>query len=86
VFANPILECTLVVMRRGDLTDEQWARLGPLLPPHKPRTGRPNEDHRRIVNGLIWINRLKRYRRVATRYEERAENYRAMLMIAAIML
>jgi hypothetical protein len=56
------------------------------LPPHKPRTGRPNEDHRRIVNGLIWINRLKRYRRVATRYEERAENYRAMLMIAAIML
>ena len=32
------------------------------------------------------INCLKQYRRVATRYEKRAENYRAMLTIAAIML
>ena len=39
------------------MTDEQWALLGPLLPPHKPKTGRPNEDHRRIVNGLLWIIR-----------------------------
>ena len=32
------------------------------------------------------INRLKQFRRVATRYEKRAENYEAMLTIAAIML
>lgn len=32
------------------------------------------------------INRLKQFRRVATRYEKRAENYLAMLTIAAIML
>jgi transposase len=32
------------------------------------------------------INRLKQCRRVATRYEKRAENYRAMLTITAIML
>ena len=32
------------------------------------------------------INRLKQYRRVATRYEKRAENYQAMPTIAAIML
>ncbi len=32
------------------------------------------------------INRLKQFRRVATRYEKRAENYRAMLTIAAIVL
>jgi transposase len=56
VFANPI-EGTLVSMRRGDLTDKQWALLGPILPPHKPKTGRPNKDHRRIVNGLLWITR-----------------------------
>lgn len=31
------------------------------------------------------INRLKQYRR-ATRYEKRAENYEAMLTIAASML
>ena len=56
MFANPI-ERTLVAMRREDLTDKQWALLVPLLPPHKPKTGRPNKDHRRIVNDLLWITR-----------------------------
>ena len=32
------------------------------------------------------INRLKQFRRVATRYEKRAVNFLAMVMIAAIML
>jgi transposase len=32
------------------------------------------------------INRLKQARRIATRYEKRAENYRALLTIAAILL
>jgi transposase len=32
------------------------------------------------------INRLKQSRRIATRYEKRAENYLAMLTLAAIML
>jgi transposase len=32
------------------------------------------------------INRLKQYRRIATRYEKRAVNYLAMLTIAAITL
>lgn len=32
------------------------------------------------------INRLKQWRRVATRYEKRAHNYRAMLTLAAILL
>lgn len=32
------------------------------------------------------INRLKQWRGVATRYEKRAENYRAMVVIAALML
>src|SRR5499427_1685085 len=44
-------------MRRGELTDSQWEKLQPLLPPQKPRTGRPAEDHRRIVNGILWIDR-----------------------------
>jgi transposase len=44
-------------MRRGDLTDQQWQRLEPLLPPEKPWTGRPNEDHRQILNGILWIHR-----------------------------
>jgi transposase len=32
------------------------------------------------------INRLKHNRRIATRYEKRAENYRAFLLLAAILL
>ena len=44
-------------MRRLDVTDEQWRRLEPLLPPEKPRTGRPNHDHRRVVSGMLWIHR-----------------------------
>jgi transposase len=32
------------------------------------------------------INRLKQFRRLATRYEKRAENFKAMWLIAAILL
>src|SRR3954464_15236691 len=39
--------------RRYELSDAQWAHLEPLLPPEKP--GRPNDDHRRILNGILWI-------------------------------
>ena len=39
---------------RHELTDQQWAVLAPLLPPQRPKTGRPNADHRLIVNGLLW--------------------------------
>ena len=45
-------------MSRRDLTDEQWERLRPLLPPQKARRGRPPKDHRQIVNGLLWLNRI----------------------------
>src|SRR4051795_13001811 len=44
-------------MGRGDLTDKQWERLEPHLPPKKPKRGRPNTDHRRIINGILWIDR-----------------------------
>ena len=44
-------------MHRYDLSDEQWARLAPLLPPQKPPTGRPNHDHRPIINGIQWFLR-----------------------------
>ena len=41
-------------MDRHELTDAQWDRLAPLLPPARPRRGRPNHDHRRVVNGMLW--------------------------------
>ena len=44
-------------MGRGDLTDQQWQQLQPLLPPQKPTTGRPAKDHRTIINGILWVLR-----------------------------
>lgn len=56
-------------MGRGDLTEKQWQRLQPLLPPHKPKTGRPNSDHRKIINGILWILRTGApWRDLPTRY------------------
>jgi transposase len=43
--------------RRHELTDDQWERLVPLLPPQRPQTGRPNHDHRTVINGILWILR-----------------------------
>jgi hypothetical protein len=37
------------------LTDDQWARISPLLPAQKPAIGRPMLDHRRIVGGMLWV-------------------------------
>ena len=39
---------------------------------------------RNVVERLI--NRLKQWRRIATRYEKRAANFRAMVTLAAILL
>jgi transposase len=56
---------------------------------------RTNEHRGRPFDGEIYrtrnlierlINRLKHFRRVATRYEKLAENYRAMLTLAAIKI
>jgi transposase len=57
VFANFVHIIILLGMNRGDLTTTQWERLQPLLPPQKPKTGRPAVDHRRILNGILWILR-----------------------------
>jgi transposase len=45
-------------MARFDLTDTQWQRLEPLLPPQRSgKRGHPYRDHRMIVNGIRWIIR-----------------------------
>jgi transposase len=46
-------------MNRGDLTNEQWAKFAPLLPPQKPRTSRPSLDHRQVLNGILWVLRTR---------------------------
>jgi transposase len=40
--------------RDRDLTDEQWARIEPLLPSSKGRRSRPFRDHRPLIEGIIY--------------------------------
>lgn len=47
----------LTGMETSELTDARWEQLWPLLPPQKPRTGRPANDHRTVVNGILWVLR-----------------------------
>ncbi|WP_217369576.1 IS5 family transposase [Nonomuraea antri] len=42
-----------IVMRRGELTDEAWARVEPLLPTADGR-GRPWRGHRQVIDGILW--------------------------------
>ena len=44
-------------MRRHELTDQEWARLAPRLPPQKPARGRPGKDHRTMINAMLWLDR-----------------------------
>jgi transposase len=44
-------------MGRGDLSDRQGQQLQPLLPSRKPATGRPANDHRTMINGILWVLR-----------------------------
>ena len=39
------------------MTDAQWAGLAPLLPPQRPRTGRPARDHHTVLSGILWVLR-----------------------------
>jgi transposase len=39
---------------RSDLTDPQWARLRRLVP-RPARTGRPREDEREVLNGILYV-------------------------------
>ena len=43
-------------MSRHDLTDEEWARLAPLMPAH-PRQGHRWNDHRMVIDGILFRTR-----------------------------
>jgi transposase len=45
-------------MPRQELTDEQFALIEPLLPAERPKKpGRPFLPHRRVLEGIFWIQR-----------------------------
>ncbi|GGR87136.1 transposase [Micromonospora fulviviridis] len=41
------------MVRRGELTDEAWAVIAPLLPEPGGARGRWR-DHRQVINGILW--------------------------------
>jgi transposase len=43
--------------RRGDLSEAQWARIGPMLPGKASDPGRTGGDNRLFVNGVLWVLR-----------------------------
>jgi transposase len=45
------------VFDRHDLTDAEWARLEPLLPDRTPRRGGRWNDHRQVIDGILWRTR-----------------------------
>ena len=42
---------------RYELSESQWRRLESLLPGRVGTVGRPAEDNRRFVNGVLWVIR-----------------------------
>lgn len=62
-----------------DLTDSQWARLEPLLPPRPPsdRGGRPRHRSRReLIDGMRWRFRHgRRWDRLPARYGPHQTTY-----------
>ncbi|MBV9455066.1 MAG: transposase [Rubrobacter sp.] len=37
------------------LTDKNWELVRALMPPQKPRTGRPRKDNRTVLAGMLWV-------------------------------
>ncbi|MFG1420054.1 IS5 family transposase [Xanthobacter sp. V0B-10] len=42
---------------RIGVSDEEWALIGPLLPPEHGRGCRPADDNRRYFEGMMWMAR-----------------------------
>jgi transposase len=56
------------VRRGGELTDEAWERIAPLLPGNG-RRGKQWKDHRKVVNVLLWrIRTAAPWRDLPSRY------------------
>ena len=64
-------------MARGDLTDKEWQRLEPLLPPQKPKEpGGVYRDHRQVINGILRVLRTGApWRDLPERYGPRGTCY-----------
>lgn len=80
--------CRGLLRRRGishtipERKDQKERRSG--RPGRRPGFDRDAYRRRNVVERCV--NRLKQWRGIATRYEKRAANYRAMVVIASLMM
>jgi transposase len=55
--------------KRHELSDVQWNILEPHLPKPSPKGGRPWNDHRQTINGILWkLNTGAQWRDIPERY------------------
>lgn len=46
------------MLKRYELTDQEWEKISPLLPPQNTgKPGRPPKDNRLMLNAMIWLAR-----------------------------
>jgi hypothetical protein len=47
---------TTLSPEEAPLTDAEWEMVKPLIP-HRPPAGRPYNDHRQVLGGILWVAR-----------------------------
>ncbi len=52
-----LLETATIPFEEARLTEEQWELVRPLLAPHRGGIGRPTNDHRVVLSGILWVAR-----------------------------
>lgn len=57
------------VPEEAGLTEAEWERVAPLLPPQKPAIGRTRNEHRAVLGGILWVART------ASSWREMPEEY-----------
>lgn len=45
------------MLRRHEVSDNEWERIKDLLPPENTGEGRPSKPNRIIYNGILWIDK-----------------------------
>ena len=64
-------------MRRYEMTDQEWAKIAPLLPGQVGSAGRKAVDDRLFVNAVLWIARSGApWRDLPERFGKWNSNYR----------
>lgn len=45
------------MLKRYELTDQEWEQIAPLIPSNKGKRGRPPKDDRLMLNAMLWLAR-----------------------------